>query len=91
MPRDFIDVRRTFAMSPKDAEYLVSLATRYRRIATSIDQDRATLTVWTTFADNEEPTSIALRFDLQVLSEDPPEMPRQEYRRRVEGKYPEEG
>lgn len=43
-------------------------------------------TVWTTFVDSNEPTSIANEFKLDVVSNDPPRMPEEEYRRRAEGK-----
>lgn len=79
-------VKKTYTLKAADAAKLVSYASRYRAIRTSIDEKHATLTVWTTFADDTEPTSIADQFTLEVVSEDSPKMPEEEYRRRVEGK-----
>ena len=79
-------VKKTYDLRPKDQTKLISMAIRYRAIRTSIDEVNGTMTVWTTFADNNEPTSIANEFQLDIVSNDPPRMPEEEYRRRVEGK-----
>lgn len=79
-------VKTTYALTDEQAEKLASYASRYRSIRTTIDEKDGTMTIWTSFADNAEPTSIADKFQLEVLSEEPPTMPEAEYRRRVEGK-----
>jgi hypothetical protein len=43
------------------------------------------MTVWTTFDNNDEPTSGAETFKLQVVSADAPVMPDDEFRRRRKG------
>jgi hypothetical protein len=80
-------VGKTFTLSKEDQEYLVSIICRYRATQTSIDEETGQLTVWTTFADNKEPTSIAARFNMLLVSDDPPKMPDHEYRSRVLGKF----
>ncbi len=80
-------IKKTYALRPEDQAELISIAIRYRAIRTSIDEVNGTMTVWTTFfADNNEPTSIAKNFQLDLVSNDPPKMPEDEYRHRVEGK-----
>lgn len=79
-------VKKTYALRAEDQAKLVSYASRYRSIRTSIDETHGTMTIWTTFADNSEPTSIADRFQLQVVSNDPPIMPEDEYSFRIESK-----
>jgi len=83
-------VNKTYKLKPEDANKLISYAERYRSIRTRIDQNRDTMTVSTTFVDNPEPTSIADRFDLDKVSDNLPKMPKDEYERRVEGKFPQE-
>lgn len=79
-------VKKTYALRAEDEAKLVSYACRYRGIRTSIDEVHGTMTVWTTFADNKESTSTADSFQLEVVSDDPPKMPQEEYQRRVKGK-----
>ncbi len=79
-------VKKKYALRPEDQTKLISMAIRYRAIRTSIDEVHGTMTVWTTFVDSNEPTSIANEFKLDVVSNDPPRMPEEEYRRRAEGK-----
>jgi hypothetical protein len=79
-------VNKTYRLSHPDAEKLLSYACRYRAIRTTIDETHGTLTVLTSFADSTEPNSVAERFSLEVVSESAPQMPPDEYRRRVEGK-----
>ena len=81
---------KTYEISEADAKKLISYACRYPRMKTSLDEVNLTLTVYTTFAGNEEASSIADRFALSVISDESPKMPREEYARRVEGKFPEE-
>jgi hypothetical protein len=78
-------VKKTFALSDQDKEKLVSYACRYRSISTVIDEKGGTMTVYTTFADNNQATSRADSFDLDIISNDPPKMPKDEYQRRVKG------
>lgn len=80
-------VKKTYALKPIDAEKLVSYACRYRAIQTSIDELHGIMTVFTTFADNGQPTSIADQFKLELVSDEPPCMPVDEYRRRVLGLF----
>ena len=81
-------VKNTYSLTLEDAKKLISYACRYRSIRTKIDEDARTMTVYTTFVDNDNPTSIADSFQLDVVSMDPPKMPNDERRRRVEGKFP---
>jgi hypothetical protein len=81
-------VKKTFALKPEDQEKLISYASRYRSIHTDIDEARGVMVVWTTFLDNSKPTSKADEFQLEVVSNDPPEMPEREYQRRMAGKIP---
>jgi hypothetical protein len=78
-------VKNTYALTPDDQAKLISYASRYRSIRTTIDETNQTMTVWTTWLDNNEPSSIADQFQLQTVSNDQPKMPDDEYRRRVEG------
>ena len=80
---------KTFEISEDDAKKVISYACRYPRMETILDEVNLTLTVYTTFADNEEASSIADRFALIVISDEKPKMPREEYTRRVEGRFPE--
>lgn len=83
-------VKKTYSLTPEDAKKLISYACRHRSISTNIDEDDNRMTVYTTIADNDKPTSIAASFQLDVVSTDPPKMPNDEYESRVEGKIPEE-
>ena len=83
-------VKKTYKLKPEDAEKLISYAERYRSICTSINQNTDTMSVDTTFVDNDQPTSSADRFDLIKVSDDHPKMPKEEHERRVEGKWPQE-
>lgn len=78
-------VNRTYALRHQDQMKLISYACRYRSIRTTIDEVNGVMNVYTTFADNGEPTSIADQFKLEVVAEGIPAMPPDEYRRRVEG------
>jgi len=78
-------VKKTFKLSEKDQEYMISIISRYRATKTIINESTGELTVYTTFANNEKPTSIAAKFQMELISEDPPEMPEHEYKRRVMG------
>lgn len=77
---------KTYCLRPEDEEKLISMILRYRRVDTSIDDENDRLTVCTNFADNPEPTSIAGVYKLEVVSDEPPEMPEDERRLRLEGK-----
>jgi len=76
-------VKNTFKLSDDDKVYLTSIITRYRITRTVINEMTGELTVYTTFADNEEPTSKAAIFKMELVSENPPVMPENEYKRRV--------
>jgi hypothetical protein len=78
-------VKVTYALKSEDEKKLISYASRYRSIRTSIDEIKHTMTVWTTWLKNDEPSSIADEFQLEVVSTDPPKMPEGEHRRRVKG------
>jgi hypothetical protein len=78
-------VNATYALKLEDQQKLVSYAVRYKGVRTSIDERQRTMTVWTTWNDNDEPTSIADCFALQLVAEGRPEMPDEEYRRRFKG------
>lgn len=80
-------VKKTYSLDATDMNKLVSYALRYRRVSTFIDETHDTMTVYTSFADNAEPTSIADRFTLNVVSEAAPGMPEEEYRRRIKGEF----
>jgi hypothetical protein len=80
-----IVVKTTYALTPDDQKKLISYASRYRSIRTRIDETDHTMTVWTTFDNNDEPTSGAETFKLQVVSADAPVMPDDEFRRRRKG------
>lgn len=82
-------VSKTYQLNALDAEKLISYAVRYRSICTSINKIEDTLTVYTTFAHTDEPTSIADRFQLEIISDAPPKMPKEEHRRRIEGQFPD--
>ena len=77
---------KTYELQPEDQEKLLSYACRYKSMQTSINEDDDILTVWTSFADHANPTSIADKFKLRVISDQTPKMPRDEYDRRVLGK-----
>jgi hypothetical protein len=79
-------VNKTYALKPDDQAKLISYASRYKSIRTTIDETNQIMTVWTTWPGNDEPSSIADQFQLQAVSNDLPKMPDDEYRRRVEGK-----
>ncbi len=79
-------VKKTYQISQEDAEWLVSYACRYRSVRTIIDEQNLFMYVHTTFADNDQPTSIAAKFQLELLSDEPPQMPQEEHERRVQGK-----
>ena len=78
-------VKKTFKLSEKDQEYMISIISRYRATKTIINESTGELTVYTTFANNENPTSIAIKFQMELISENPPKMPEDEYKRRVKG------
>lgn len=78
-------VKKTYRLSAGDEQELVSYATRYRGMMTDIDEAHDEMRVYTTFADNGHPTSAAVRFPLEVVSDEPPAMPEREYRCRVCG------
>ena len=48
------------------------------------------MVVYTNFADNNDSTTQADTFSLIVESNGKPKMPKEEYQRRVEGKFPDE-
>ena len=83
-------VSKTYSLSQQDEKKLISYACRYRRIQTNVDENHNTMTIYTTFADNDQPTSIADELSLTVLNDSPPKMPQEEYQRRVQGTLPEE-
>jgi len=83
-------VKNTYSLTPEDAKKLISYACRYRCISTNINENARIMAVYTTSVGNDRPTSIADSFQLDVVSTDPPKMPDDEYKRRVEGKFPEE-
>jgi hypothetical protein len=80
--------KKPLRSKPEDQEKLISYASRYRSIHTDIDEARGVMVVWTTFLDTSKPTSKADEFQLEVVSNDPPEMPEREYQRRMAGKIP---
>ena len=80
-------VNKTYKLNPEDAKKLISYACRYRGMTTKIDQTHDVMRVYTTFADNDKPTSIADRFQLIKIKDETPKMPREEYERRVLGKF----
>ena len=77
-------IRKTFRLTQEDQKQLASLASRYRAIRTHIDEAQGILYVSTTFANDAEPTSVAARFQMELVSHDPPQMPPDEYRRRFQ-------
>jgi|GEM_PF-6169886 len=79
-------VSKTYALSPEDQERLISMICRYHTVKTQISEIQNRLIVSTCFGDNDEPTSAAGNFDLEVVSEEKPGMPADEHRRRVEGR-----
>jgi len=80
-------VKKTFRLKQEDSEYLISLASRYRSIRTVIDEEHGQMIVYTTFIGNDEPTSIAASFEMELLSHEKPKMPEHEYKRRVMGSF----
>lgn len=82
---DFM-ANKTYRLKPTDAETLVTLACRYRRVQTSIDEKNLILVVSTTYGDNNEPTTLAAKLALEIESEDPPKISHDEYVSRVEGR-----
>jgi hypothetical protein len=81
--------KKTWRLSEEDAEKLVSYACRYRSMTTVVDEQNGAMNVYTTFAGNDKSTSVADRFTLEKVSDESPRMPKEEYERRVEGKFPE--
>jgi hypothetical protein len=78
-------VNKTFKLSKEDQKYLISIICRYRSTQTSINEQDEELTVWTTFAGNKQPISRAAKFKMELISEDPPKMPDNEYQRLIFG------
>lgn len=78
-------IKKTYRLTQEDQDYLISLASRYRAIQTRIDEDRGIMHICTTLGDNNEPTSAAASFKMVFVSNDPPQMPPDEYRRRILG------
>jgi len=78
-------VKKTFKLSEKDQEYMISIICRYRATQTIIDQETGELTVYTTFMDNNKPTSICTKFQMILESDNSPEMPKDEEKRRIYG------
>ena len=78
-------VKKTFKLNEEDQEYMISIIQRYRSTRTVINEESGVLTVYTTFLDNNEPTSIATSFQMETVSTEPPEMPDFEHKKRVMG------
>lgn len=71
-------VKKTYSLNQADAEKLLSYACRYKGMQTSINETTNTLTVFTTFADNDQPTSIADQFNLIIINESSTEITNKE-------------
>ena len=84
-----MQVKKTYSLSPKDQERLISIACRYPKMRTVIDEEQFRMYVFTNWGTNEAPTSIANGFTLIVDSTDPPRMPEDELMARSE-KFPRE-
>ena len=82
-------VSKSYRLGDKACKKLIEYICKYQTVRTKIIEmkDKSYLQVYTNFADNSEPTSEALRLDLEVISVEAPQFSKEEIERRFHGHF----